>query len=521
MSDYRLLCVPVVRHLVVRFENYSRKYEMRVKFDGFWTLGRLEIEALAECMKIAVRGNIINDKSFRERCEYLKTRFACTDGPQQQDGRVAFEIVPGREPEKAQKGDFIKHIFFLFSSVCGGLHLMAQTFVEEAYNINFVLPTLNQYFFAQDCNAFIDVLFFFEPGKEMDLTQYISNMSRLRKKYNFVELSYIFGKDVYADITPTSVSYPNPVRAGGLAAVPGLPRCPYPDILYTCSLQQSDQAQVYAGVTREGQKVAVKVFSGEANIATETYRTELRVLLKMSKHPNVIEVLQLFETPQPALVMRLIQGAGDLRNFIRRGGAMSLEKVRRIGLELGEGIAHLHRNGIVHCDLNAANVLLQKTSSGNLSPVIIDLGLGKLQAKRMSPGGEKHSMDDCTATLSHSSIYEKTTRVKGTERWMASEMITDKAWSKMTDVFAFDIILWELLSGKRPYDDIQTTLDDSDAPPCDMVALFEAISQTSSGHITLDEFVEFFTGEGWQEFMENPRACELLKRAIRKRRRIE
>lgn len=242
-----------------------------------------------------------------------------------------------------------------------------------------------------------------------------------------------------------------------VASPQSVPHCPYPDMVYKQALQESGQAQVYAGEklsTRE--KVAIKVFSGTGNSAGSTFRIELRMLLKMPEHRNVISVLDFFEYPRPALVTRLIEGGGDILQHLRKFGPMEPSLARQIAAELADGVLHLHHCGIVHRDLKSANVLLRaSTGSNHLTPVIIDLGLGGALRSRRVKSEPVMKMDELVATFAQTKISEKTRSMKGTPFWMAPEMIAKQEWSEKTDVFAFGIILWEMLSGAVPYSNLR------------------------------------------------------------------
>jgi len=293
----------------------------------------------------------------------------------------------------------------------------------------------------------------------------------------------------YADFVSNHQTHPNhpPPLAGMPPQTPPplmvvqtpppspMPHCPYPDMVYERALTESGQAQVYSGKklsTRE--KVAIKVFLGTGNAAGSTFRLELRMLLKMPEHPNVISVLDFFEYPRPALVTRLIEGGGDMLQHLRQHGAMKPDDAKIIAAELAEGVLHLHRSGIVHRDLKSANVLLKaKADSRRLTPVIIDLGLGAAQRRGKQPQQQQQqgnnngngagagysnipleTEDELGKSFAMISLSEKTQGMKGTPFWMAPEMIRSQEWSEKTDVFAFGIILWEMLSGCIPYSHI-------------------------------------------------------------------
>lgn len=232
------------------------------------------------------------------------------------------------------------------------------------------------------------------------------------------------------------------------------PMCPYPEIRYTRAIKEGGQGQVYAGLRGADEPVAIKVFLDQEG-ATEAYKTELRNLLKMSLHPNVVEVLDFFEMPAPALVMRLIEG-DDLMDYLRSNGPQTEENGRRLTVGIAEGLYHLHRHGIIHRDFKSANILRRHDDG---SPIIIDLGLGsvvdrssKLHGTGGGGGAGGAGIAGRTFSFDESvQMFQRTSTIRGSFPWMAPEMITSQEWSEKTDVYAFGVIMWEIFSGQTPF----------------------------------------------------------------------
>jgi serine/threonine protein kinase len=196
-------------------------------------------------------------------------------------------------------------------------------------------------------------------------------------------------------------------------------------------LKESGQARVYKGFMKEkdGTKkdVAIKVFKTKAD--WDDCKQELVTLLKISGHPNVMEVLDFYEVPSPAFIMRYVAG-GDLNDYLRKKGKFSGKPAVRLLKGIGQGIQHLHSHGIVHRDLKSPNILLEGSGSA-MRPVLIDLGLGR----RVNDGDGQF----------------QTRGMMGTAAWMAPEMISKAYWSTKTDMYALGIIMWEVLTAGVPY----------------------------------------------------------------------
>ncbi len=103
-----------------------------------------------------------------------------------------------------------------------------------------------------------------------------------------------------------------------------------------------------------------------------------------------------------------------------------------------DGVGALHRAGIIHRDLKSTNVLIQ-TVQGKLVAIIADLGI----ARCISPEAiEKYG---ATMTVERGTI-------RGTPAYMAPEQFMPAALDERADVWALSIILYELITGKRPFD---------------------------------------------------------------------
>jgi len=174
------------------------------------------------------------------------------------------------------------------------------------------------------------------------------------------------------------------------------------------------------------QIVALKVYRNAKD--WNDCKDELKSLMRISGHPNIMEVIDFFEVPIPCVVMPFVNG-GDLRYYLDREGAMSKSNALRVLRGIATGLQHLHSNHIVHRDMKSPNILLKMPS---FVPVLIDLGLGKALTK------EDTQLTDAP---------------KGTILWMAPEMLREKKWSVKTDIFAYGIILWEIVTGFIPYED--------------------------------------------------------------------
>lgn len=450
---------------VFRFQNGERRYALAIVLSNASTLGWKECQALCHGMEIAERGTQIDNPSFLSLLEKLRASYGRVDAPSVQDGRLVGVVYPAPGTFRETREHTIMSSGIKFDSD-GDLIVSAKTNAGALYQVCLETYPRGESLTRLDCQAFQQVMRFLEPGDHIPPTTFLAFGVILRQKYNFVTpMSANNGRQLVLNVLPTSAESDAPMHplfvealnklrkedADGQAAVaatPSGPSCPYPGITYIRALKESGQAQVYAAKKKDGTKVAVKVFlagEGEDEGAVDTYKTELRMLLKMSPHRNVVEVTDFFETPRPALLMRLIDGE-DLMDYLDRHGKCDEAEGRKLLIGIAKGLVHLHKHGIVHRDLKTLNILREPEGT----PVIIDLGLGSVLKK--SAGNDSNmTIDQLCNTMMGTHISRQTGAMIGTIPWMPPEMISEQKWSQKTDVYAFGVIMWEIFSGLKPF----------------------------------------------------------------------
>lgn len=179
--------------------------------------------------------------------------------------------------------------------------------------------------------------------------------------------------------------------------------------------------------------VALKVLHpGPAGDAARLLR-EARVVSTLSD-PHIVAVHDADESDGIAFVaMELVDGV-PLSRRVRPGG-LPVDDVLRIGIDVAAGLARAHAAGVVHRDLKPANVML--TASGTAK--ILDFGLATQT--------EGRSGDTSTfAALSGPGI------VAGTAAYMSPEQAEGRPVDARSDVFAFGVLLFELATGRRPFE---------------------------------------------------------------------
>jgi len=166
--------------------------------------------------------------------------------------------------------------------------------------------------------------------------------------------------------------------------------------------------------------------------ARKQFRKEALALAKLN-HPN-IETVYEFGSQDGAdfLAMELIAG-NSLKQKINEGPLLEAETVR-LGLQLAEGLAAAHEQGVVHRDLKPANLMV--TPTGRLK--ILDFGLAKL------------IHHDVTTDMTRSITVESGT-ISGTVPYMAPEQLRGLDVDPRADIYGAGAVLYELATGCRPF----------------------------------------------------------------------
>lgn len=192
--------------------------------------------------------------------------------------------------------------------------------------------------------------------------------------------------------------------------------------------------EVYDAVdVRSGERVAIKVLTDDGADAARRLEREARRALELD-HPNVCRMLEFAEDADGAFIaMELLYGA-VLDDLIPPGG-LDAGLALPLARQLAAAMAHAHARGLVHRDLKGANVMVQ--ADGTVK--VLDFGL----ARRLSGPAESAVS---AATLTDARV------VAGTLSYLAPEVLRGERADARSDVWAFGVILHELLSGGQPFE---------------------------------------------------------------------
>ncbi|RZC55001.1 hypothetical protein C5167_013865 [Papaver somniferum] len=175
------------------------------------------------------------------------------------------------------------------------------------------------------------------------------------------------------------------------------------------------------------QEVAIKVLKAE-RVSAEMQREfaqEVYIMRKV-RHKNVVQFIGACTRPPSLCIVTEFMSGGSIYDFLhKQKGFFKLPSVIRVAIDVSKGMNYLHQNKIIHRDLKAANLLMDE----NKVVKVADFGVARVQAQ--------------------SGVMTAET---GTYRWMAPEVIEHKPYDHKADIFSFAIVLWEMLTGKLPYE---------------------------------------------------------------------
>jgi serine/threonine protein kinase len=157
----------------------------------------------------------------------------------------------------------------------------------------------------------------------------------------------------------------------------------------------------------------------------QRFLREARLIANL-EHRNIVTVFELGQEKDGVyIVMELLRGE-DLCERLRSRRHVSLEQKVRILMEVGRGLAHAHRRGVIHRDVKPRNVFL--TEDGEVK--LLDFGLAHISQSTLTATGQ----------------------VMGSPHYMSPEQILGKRPDPRSDIFSLGALFYELLTGEKPFD---------------------------------------------------------------------
>jgi serine/threonine protein kinase/tetratricopeptide (TPR) repeat protein len=157
----------------------------------------------------------------------------------------------------------------------------------------------------------------------------------------------------------------------------------------------------------------------------ERFIREGEILRKLN-HPNIVTILDAVEENERHYIILEYVAGGSLKELIENEAPLSPQRTVEIALDLADALTRAHRLNVIHRDIKPANVLIAKDGT----PRLTDFGIAHM------PDKEK---------------LTNTGSIMGTYAYLSPEACTGEELDRRTDIWAFGVMLYEMLSSKHPF----------------------------------------------------------------------
>jgi len=187
-----------------------------------------------------------------------------------------------------------------------------------------------------------------------------------------------------------------------------------------------------------GRTVAVKILkpelTGEPRLQ-ERFHAEAQLASRLN-HPNTVAIIDYGSTPDGLLymVMEYLRGQ-TLTQILRTEHPVAIERIIDYGVQILEGLEEAHDAGVVHADLKADNIMVERRRGADQVKVV-DFGIAQLV---------------CGKDVGQGSDETVNRTISGTPEYMAPEVIAGAKAGYAADLYAVGVILYELLTGRTPF----------------------------------------------------------------------
>jgi serine/threonine-protein kinase len=206
----------------------------------------------------------------------------------------------------------------------------------------------------------------------------------------------------------------------------------------TSKLGEGGMGEVWRATdTKLDREVAIKILPDAVAQDAERlarFEREAKVLASLN-HPNIAAI---YGVEERALVMELVEGP-TLADRIAHG-AILLDEALPIAKQIAEALEYAHEKGIIHRDLKPANIKI----TPEVRVKVLDFGLAKAMASE-SVAGDSTSASTLTMRATQLGV------IIGTAAYMSPEQAKGKPVDRRADIWAFGVVLAEMLSGRQMY----------------------------------------------------------------------
>lgn len=183
--------------------------------------------------------------------------------------------------------------------------------------------------------------------------------------------------------------------------------------------------------SRLARRVAIKVLSPSRlvdRVSRNRFFQEARLASSLD-HANICPVhdVGVTDDDQPYIVMGLARG--ETLRARMDDGPLPISEVTEIARQVAQGLAEAHKNGIIHRDIKPENLTVSRSEAGALRVKILDFGIAKAEDVSLTGDGS----------------------TPGTVSYMSPEQIRSEKVGPQADVWAFGVVLYEMLAGRPPF----------------------------------------------------------------------
>jgi serine/threonine protein kinase len=200
------------------------------------------------------------------------------------------------------------------------------------------------------------------------------------------------------------------------------------DSYYVQSLVGSGgMADVYKVWDRErGTLLAMKVLKPELadnQYLVQLFQSEGKILSEL-QHPNIVRYYGSYQNRHLFyFIMDYVEGT-TLKDELKPGTTQAIGRILEVLSPICTALGYAHQKGVIHCDIKPANILIHKNGAVLLS----DFGIARLVNE-----------------------VEDLATIAGTPQYMAPEQVKGYEPTPQTDIYALGVILYEMITGRRPY----------------------------------------------------------------------
>jgi eukaryotic-like serine/threonine-protein kinase len=237
-----------------------------------------------------------------------------------------------------------------------------------------------------------------------------------------------------------------------MALTPGTKLGPYE---IQSPLGAGGMGEVYrAHDSRLGRDVAIKVLPPQLQADPDLkarFEREARAISSL-QHAHICTLFDVgHQDGIDYLVMEYLEGETLAARLLR--GPLPLDQVLSIAIQTADALERAHRHGIIHRDLKPGNIMLTKSGAK-----LMDFGLAKGKAAGAASGDSVGLLTPSTPTMNVAQMTSPLTPltqkglIVGTFQYMAPEVLQGAEADARSDIFSFGCALYEMASGKRPFD---------------------------------------------------------------------